>query len=136
MKYKVGDRVKSIRLSCQGEIGKIIEVYNGIFPYFVKFKNDEQWKAGKSLKLVNPTLEDMSENTVIEREGGSKRKVMFVLKPGLYVMKNITDANRDIYITNAESMDCVGYKIKEEIEELTVKQVCEELGREVVIKKG
>ncbi len=61
LKYKVGDKIKSINGDFKGDTGVIIEIDNGstaIFPYLIKFENyyDQHWKQEKNLELITSNM--------------------------------------------------------------------------------
>ncbi len=139
MKFKVGDEVKFKDISRKGtgtitEIDKNAEHDSDVTAYCI----DNYWFFQKEVSDVTITLEDMPEGTVIECENGDTKIVLFVLKPGLYLLSLTDDHEQPDHepIWSVSKMKSLNFKIKDQdIEELTMKEVCDEIGREIKIKK-
>ncbi len=115
MKYKVDDRVRD-NDDVKGTILEVDEASD--FQYKVRDDNgsiDNYRERG--LTKITPTLEDMPEGTVVESdEYDTTRKVLFVLKPGLYVMSYLDELDRieNKTIFTAAELVKIDYKIKED----------------------
>jgi len=144
-KFKIGDRVKVIRTDCffdrhLNEIGTIIE-RNGDL-YSVKF-NDGELDDGYNSdpELITKNLENLVVGDVIEKDG-HKKQVLAVLnyngQKSCYVMSRHNNYNESGSFETAFELEDYGYKLvsnepEEDVEEMTVNEVCEELGRTVKI---
>ena len=90
------------------------------------------------LKPLPRTIDDIQEGDVVVDEGGDERKVLGVCGK-VYLMSGICDFSKYSNGFTIEELKTRGYKPKDEpepeIEEMTLAEVCKELGREVKIKK-
>ena len=119
MKFKKGDRVKvTFGDASRYKKATIIETdrKDSSYEYQVRFdeSGDTNIYNDSDLELILSTLEDMPEGTVIESAGGNERKVLFVFKPGLYVVSPTDglDEVSTIPIRTAAELKRDGHKIK------------------------
>lgn len=140
-KFKVGDRVKSNWYEIEG-IGKIIRIDDEDTrqTYCVAFNDTNLWHSEQDLTLAVKTFDEPQIGDEYKDSDGYSLFVLGVAGRGILI-----SGTNNKYITGKwctkEQLISWGYTIVqdelevEQVEELTMEQVCKELGREVKIKK-
>lgn len=155
-KFKVGDTVKIIDASysnfCENDIGVIIENDNSSCPYKVKraIDGETQWFHENQITLQEYTWEDFKkcpigtkitfEDGVMLVKTGDNRFESQICQRPYEMLLNFKDNNvcakrgKIIKIEEPTSYITV-YEPKEEIKEMTLADVCKELGYEIKLIK-
>jgi len=100
-------------------------------------KKSQDWEV-RNLKLKNKTMDNLEVGDVLVDEDGDEQKILGMCDM-VYFLSRFNDFNKadDCPRTLAE-LKGMSYKLKgveEEEEELTMDELCKELGRTVKIKK-
>jgi hypothetical protein len=152
MKYKIGQILK-VKEGCEGECydfeknkGKFIKIAHiedGYRTYDILDKNKEviDWCdcfKDEHLEPITKTLRDMEVGDILVNERGSETKVLEVLINS-FLMSCLSGFKNSWDWFTFEEAEEEGWKLKTqeepEVEEMTVADVCKELGREVKIIK-
>jgi hypothetical protein len=146
--FKVGDRFRVViggdesDSGSEFKVGDIITLTNDEGDDMPEFKDGSGHEAYEYLCNLEPfakTLEYLSEADVVRDNVGDERTVMFVLKPGLYVLSQWNSPHLVGLISSARDLEDRGMTIKQDepvVEEMTVAQIAKELGREIKVVKG
>lgn len=148
-KFKVGDKVKVVSTDCflnkyLGKTGLIykIESFDSVYykdeEIYVKFKDgDIDYGESSDLELTNTankTIRDIQPGDIVIDYDEDEVKVIYSDEKGyLYELSAVVRNWHDFDYAERQ-----GYRIKgeeEETEEMTVEEICEELGRDIKIVK-
>lgn len=152
MKYKVGDEVKIVNTENSsfklGDIVKITEIHQ--FPYYwCEGKHNEEYMAENQIAPLDYTWEDFEKcpiGTKVTFEDGRCQVKYRKPNPNNYTdwcfsggfsykdLENFEDVNSRIIKIEEPTYTTV-YEPTEQVEEMTLEEVCKELGREIKIVK-
>lgn len=140
-KFKVGDKVRFIKVDsgdCDflkvGMVGEIVNVDESDIPYNVKIEGlGKNWSRANQVVLAD----EWTEGDILIEEDGCRRKILGIA--GLvYILSRADEFDHALsYYTKAELVN-LGYKKEgepEAVEELTMEEVCAQLGKTIKIKK-
>ena len=111
MKFKIGDRVKT-QDGDKGTVSKV-STTDTDWPYHVATDTGVGNYSEEHLILITPTLEDMPEGTIVIAND-VERKVLFALKPGLYLMSQQNDLDAVGSIYSVKELKDRHYTIKDQ----------------------
>lgn len=151
MKYKVGDICEVVNPNKCGtfyglrSVAKYVKITEVDGDYRYDILDDRKRKLtacsccfrDSDLKLAVETLENLDEGDTVYNTDGEERRVLFTLRPGLYVMSRTSDNNAASGIYTAAELKKYEYALREAepAKEVTMAEVCEKFGYDVKIKK-
>jgi len=139
--FRVGDKVKSLDdgYSVFGEDGTITDIkkVNKKVVYWVKFLSEDSPLAHfeNELSLVEPTYKWESKFNI-----GDK----VIYEKGVYEICAVAKDNHDVWYRFVEELDLndiwhqewgIELYVEPKIDEMTMQEICKELGRDIKIKK-
>jgi len=143
-RIKVGDKVKVVDVgggNCGlikvGMIGKVTETDNSGVPYKVFFEEtgEDNWLCAQNVVLCTEWV----QGDILIDDNGNKTKILAVCGE-VYFISQTNDHTRTLsFYTKAELDERwkkEGDIVEEAVEELTMEEVCERLGKTIKIKKA
>lgn len=140
-RYRVADGGVFCR-NVDAKIGDVVEIEKVVSGGLYYRNTRNNWSCFTCIKpehlapLSDNPLDNLAEGDVVVDEEKDERTVLYVLKPGLYIMSEWNEPKSAGYAVTAHDLaNCTIKGAPAEPKELTVAEISEKLGYEVKVVK-